>query len=286
MKTTTKPTRPALRWHGGKWVLAPWIISHFPPHNVYTEAFGGAGSVLMRKRRSSGEVWNDLDGDVVNFFEVLRDRKSAGELRRILYLTPFSRSEFEKAYESSSNPVERAQKLVVKSFMGFGSNAHNRAAMTGFRANSNRSYTTPAKDWSNYPLCLGRIIKRLRGVIIENRDALGVLEQHDTPETLHYVDPPYLHETRGTGHGARTRYFVEMPDEGHEKLAQVLHGLRGMIVLSGYPNDMYDRLYAGWETSKRKAMADGARERTEVLWLNPKCSEGLKSNTSLFGEFD
>ena len=143
------PTRPALRWHGGKWRLAPWIIEHFGRHRVYVEPFGGGGNVLIRKPRSYAEIYNDLDGDAVNFFRVLRDPIQSSRLIELLKLTPFSREDFALAYNRSDDPVERARRLVARSFMGFGSNGHNRC--TGFRANSNRSGTTPAHDWSNYP---------------------------------------------------------------------------------------------------------------------------------------
>lgn len=113
------PTRPALRWHGGKWRVAPWIIEHFPKHAVYVEPFGGAGSVLIRKPRVSSEVYNDLDGEVVNLFRVLRDRKKAAELERLLRLTPFAREEMEAAYgPAPKTEMERARRLVVRSFMG------------------------------------------------------------------------------------------------------------------------------------------------------------------------
>lgn len=275
VKTADKPTRPALRWHGGKWRLAPWIISHFPEHRIYTEAYGGAGSVLLKKPRAYGEIWNDLDDEAVNLFQVLRDKRLAAELRRALYLTPFSRREFELSYESTTDPTERARRLVIRSYQGFGANAHNRGAPTGFRPGSNRSHTTPAHDWANYPSALARIIKRIRGVVIEHRDALKVLLQHDMTDTLHYVDPPYIHSTRGTGHDAKHRYRYEMFPHDHENLAQILRGLKGMVVLSGYPSPLYDRLFGDWKTSERQAMADGANERTEVLWMNPACVDKL-----------
>lgn len=100
------PDRPVLRWHGGKWLLAPWIISHFPAHNVYVEPFGGAGSVLMRKERSYAEVWNDLDGDVVNLFRVLRT-SDADRLVALCRLTPFSREGFEESYAETPDDIER-----------------------------------------------------------------------------------------------------------------------------------------------------------------------------------
>jgi hypothetical protein len=153
----TAPTRPVLRYHGGKWRLAPWIISHFPAHRVYVEPFGGAASVLMRKPRAYAEVYNDLDGELVALFRVLRDETQAAALVRAVSLTPFAREEFAASYEPSGDPVEQARRTVIRAFMGFGSNAHVRA--TGFRANSNRSGTTPARDWANYPDALVAIIE-------------------------------------------------------------------------------------------------------------------------------
>lgn len=185
-----RPSRPALRWHGGKWLLAPWIIEHFPPHRVYVEPYGGAGSVLLHKPRSYAEVWNDLDTDVVNLFRVLRDGKRAARLAELLRLTPFARAEFEAACHSASG-VEKARRLVIRSFMGFGSGAPNLAIRTGFRANSNRSGTTPAQDWPQIPDNLLAVAGRFRGVVIENRSAADVMAQHDGPDTLHYLDPPY-----------------------------------------------------------------------------------------------
>ena len=260
----TTPTRPVLRYHGGKWRLAPWIISHFPPHRVYVEPFGGAASVLLRKERSYAEVYNDLDGEVVNLFRVLRDEESAARLVEMVALTPFARYEFEESYATHGDPVEQARRTVTRSFMGFGSNAHNRK--TGFRANSNRSGTTPARDWRNYPDAMGATVERLRGVVIEHRDATEVIRQHDGPRTLHYVDPPYPAGTRDRG----VDYAHEMSDEQHRSLAAALHEVEGAVILSGYACDLYDReLYPDWRRVTKATHADGARDRTEVLWLNP-----------------
>lgn len=275
-------SRPLLRWHGGKWLLAPWIISNFPKHRIYTEPFGGAASVLLQKPRSYGEVYNDLDGDVVNLFRVLRDRETAARLIEALELTPFARAEHVQAYEFTEEPVERARRLVVLSFMGFGSNGHNRNRKTGFRANSNRSGTTPARDWGNYAKDIEWLIERLQGVTIENRDALGLIEQHDTPETLHYLDPPYLPETRALKNPydlkyAGGMYAHEMDAAEHAALLDVIVDVEGMVVLSGYESDMYNDALVGWERVYRAAFADGARDRTEVLWLNPAASNAQAS---------
>ncbi|RJO75462.1 MAG: DNA adenine methylase [Myxococcales bacterium] len=278
--TIAEPTRPVLRWHGGKWKLAPWIISHFPPHRVYVEPFGGAASVLIQKPRSYGEVYNDLDQDVVNLFRVLRDDASAQALHDNLRLTPFSRAEFELGYLETDEPIERARRLVILSFMGFGSNGHNRATRTGFRANSNRSGTTPAQDWANYPERLGALIERLRGVVIENRDALEVMAQHDSHETLHYVDPPYVRETRSAAMHRAGCYAHELDDEGHARLLSFLLGVKGSVVLSGYPHEMYDSALASWRRIETDAHAAGARDRTEVLWINPQACEAIEDATA------
>jgi DNA adenine methylase len=255
-------SRPLVRYHGGKWVLAPWIISHFPPHRCYVEPFGGGGSVLLRKPRSYAEVYNDLDGEIVNLFTVAREQGEA--LAQLCELTPFARTEFAQSYKPSGYPLEQARRTLARSFMGFGSNAHNK--QTGFRANSNRSGTTPAHDWMNYPDALRVTIQRLRGVVIENRNAINVMRQHDAPETLHYADPPYVMSTRSDKHGD---YSHEMTDSDHQTLAAGLAGLKGMVIVSGYRCDLYDSLYAGWKRFDRSARADNAAKRIESLWLSP-----------------
>lgn len=265
-------TRPLVRYHGGKWRLAPWIVGHFPAHRVYTEAFGGGGSVLLRKPRSYAEIYNDLDGEIVNLFCVARDHGE--QLAQLCELTPFARAEFAVAYEPCSDPIEQARRTLVRSYMGFGSAAISGQA-TGFRANSNRSGTTPAHDWMNYPDCLRNVVQRLRGVVIENRDALDVMRAHDGPQTLHYVDPPYVHDTRAM----RTRapaYRHEMSDAQHKDLAAGLHALRGPVIVSGYRCELYDAAFDGWRRIDCAAHADGARDRVESLWLSPRVpAQGL-----------
>lgn len=266
------PERPILRYHGGKWLLAPWILSHFPEHRVYVEPFGGAASVLLQKPRSYGEVYNDLDGEIVNLFSVVRDHGE--QLERALTLTPFARDEFLLAYEPCEDRVEQARRTMARSFMGFGSTAAS-GAKTGFRSNSNRSGTTPAHDWAHYPKNIAPIMERLRGVVIENKDAREVMLQHDGEQTLHYVDPPYVFETRSVGNPyCKKGYRHEMTDEQHRELAATLRELKGMVIVSGYACPLYDdELYAGWYRVERPALADGARPRTEVLWLNESCAE-------------
>jgi DNA adenine methylase len=278
------PTRPVLRYHGGKWMLAPWILAHLPPHRVYTEPYGGAASVLMRKPRARlVEVYNDLDGEIVNLFRLLRDTGTAGVLREVLRGTPFARDEFLLSYEPSVDPIEQARRTVVRSFFGFGSDSAS-GATTGFRANGNRNNAHPARDFANYPDAMEAFTERLRGVVIENRPALEIIRQHDGPEALHYCDPPYTHGAR-SDHTVRTGkgYRHEMTDDEHRELAEVLHDAAGMVAVSGYPSPLYDELYGDWRVSERRAIADGgphapALERTEVLWLNPACVAALEAS--------
>jgi len=258
--------RPPMRYHGGKWLLAPWIIGHFPSHRTYVEPYGGGASVLMRKPRSYSEVYNDAWGDVVNVFRVLRD--SGEELTELLTLTPFSRDEFMLTSERSDDPLEQARRTIFRSIAGFGSAAVNGKYATGFRANSARSGTTPAHDWMNYPNHIKSFVTRLRGVVIENTDAWAVMLQHDSDVTLHYVDPPYMHEARNMKRG-NAAYEMEMTLEDHEILLNRLQELAGAVIVSGYRTELYDDKLSTWSRVDKAAKADGARDRIESLWLNP-----------------
>jgi DNA adenine methylase len=248
----------------------------------------------MRKPRSYAEVYNDLDGDVVSVFRVLRDPVAAARLQELLTLTPFARDEFVAAHRGGDvDAIEHARRAIVRSFMGFGSASFHakgprgmrtRASSwtsgkgTGFRANSQRSGTTPAHDWSRYPELLPLFVDRLRGVVIENRCGLEVVTQHDRAETLIYADPPYPFSTRDDN---RSDYGKEMSDDDHRALAVTLRAARGMVVLSGYPCALYDaELFPDWERHEREHMADGARRRVEVVWLNPACVRARRMDRS------
>lgn len=267
------PTRPLLRYHGGKARLAEWITSQFPAHQIYVEPFGGAASVLLRKSRCYAEIYNDLDGEIVHLFRIVRDYGE--EIQRAAELTPFSRDDFELSYEATADPIERARRTMVRSFMGFGGNLTrpNRDGTpqrTGWRSHTKTGrHSTPATDWMNYPAALTAIICRMRGVFIENREAKEVMACHDSPQTLHYVDPPYPHSTRGYDAGGTHRgYRFEMSDDQHRELATFLHTLKGAVVVSGYACELYDtELFPGWQRIEKHALADGARKRVEVLWM-------------------
>ena len=284
------PTRPALRYHGGKWRLAPWIVAQMPPHRVYVEPFGGAASVLLRKPRVYAEVYNDLDDELVNFFRVLRNEDLAERLVRQLALTPFARAEMDLAYAAADDPVERARRLCALAFMGFGSTGamlaggDPRGRTTGFRANCIRQGKHPASDWAGYPDALRLVVDRLRGVVIEHRPAADIIAAHDDPETLFYVDPPYVADTRNRKNKHDRRYHCyrhELTDDGHAALIDQLRDLRGMVMLSGYAHPLYDDALRDWTRLERQVFADGARPRSEILWINAHAVDVL-AQSSLF----
>jgi DNA adenine methylase len=264
-------------------MLAPWIISNLPAHRIYVEPFGGGASVLLRKGRVYSEVYNDLDGDVVNLFRVARDQGEA--LVQLIAQTPFAREEFDDAHlvTADDEPLKRAAAFVVRSFMGHGSTSCY--FKSGFRANSNRSGTTPAHDWAALPGPLQACCQRLRGVVIEHRDYRELLPPHDGKQTLFYCDPPYVWGTRAQDSttAAMKGYRHEMTDDDHRAMADALRQVAGMVVLSGYPSELYEQLFADWPSVRRAALADGARERTEVLWFNPQAWANLGGRQTVIG---
>jgi len=261
---TASPARPIVRYHGGKWRLAPWIISFFPGHRTYVEPYGGGASVLLRKDRSYCEVYNDLSSEMVNLFRMARDR--GPELRRLVELTPFAREEFELSYEETDDALEQARRTMVRCGMGVGSTATSARHRTGFRGLATRRGTHPGTDWAGLGANLEAVIERLQGVVIEHRPALDVIRYYDSPRTLHYIDPPYLAETR-TWQSGKGHYEYEMSDQDHEELAAALCGLEGAVIVSGYPSALYEELYRGWDRAEREALTDGSAHRTEVLWM-------------------
>jgi DNA adenine methylase len=268
-----------MRYYGGKWRLAPWVISHFPPHRVYVEPFGGAGSVLMQKPRSKGEIYNDLADEVVNVFRVLRDTEKAAELHEMLRLTPYARAELELAFECGDRDVEQARRTIVRSFLGFSGSGtagtkHTRKGMsrrTGFRSIATRGDTFPAQDWATYADCIPAFVKRLRGVVIEQWPAIDLVRRFDAAHTLFYVDPPYLAETRVS----HETYHFELTGDQHKELAELLRSAKGMAVVSGYRTELYDALYAGWTRVDLDARTLQNAVRVESLWLSPTTSAAL-----------
>jgi DNA adenine methylase len=248
-----------VRYHGGKVRLADRIVSLFPPHDCYCEPFGGGAAVLMAKSRARLEVYNDLDGDMVALFRAVRDRPK--ELARAVALTPYSREEFEQSLaRTEGDDLERARRMLVRSHLGHG--GAGTVWRTGF-SKDRRNGVVPCDTWLDLPAVVRAAAERMRGVVIEQRPAVEVLGDHDSPSALHYVDPPYVHEARG-----RHRYRHEMSVKDHEILLECLRGLRGAVILSGYASPLYDGALQGWRRIEIKAKADKCGDRVEVLWCN------------------
>jgi DNA adenine methylase len=243
-----KPTRPALRYHGGKFgkagVTADWVLSHVPAHECYVEPFGGGASVLLRKPRTLNEVYNDLCAEVCTFFRVLRDRKE--ELIRAVRYTPFAEPEQRAAFvrEDGLDDVEIARRFAVRSWQSIGHDAATSYRNSGFRAGTKTVARDPGLDWRGLPESLDAAADRLQGVHIYERPYEYVLDKYDGERTAFYVDPTYLHETRAAEH--RKAYAHEMDTAAHILLSERLHALKGMVTLSGYDSELYRRLYAGW----------------------------------------
>lgn len=259
--------KPPFQYYGGKTALAAQIAALLPDHKHYVEPFAGSLAVLLAKPRLAFETVNDLDGRLMTFWRVLRDRPE--DLVRVCELTPHSRAEYRAAYDLDvPDEVEIARRVWVILTQG-------RAG--SFRPTGWRFYENPdSSSRSSMPRYvrgyvdrLGPAAERLIGVQLECRPALEIIANYgEHPGVLIYADPPYLRSTR-----ASRQYGVEMSsDEEHEALADALKSCQAAVVLSGYHSTLYDRLYGDWCRVEIPAIAGngaaGNRGRTEVLWSN------------------
>lgn len=259
---------PPLRYVGSKWQIAEWIIERFPPHEVYVEPYCGAASVFFRKHRSPIEVLNDLDGDIINFFDVLRTDTDA--LVRAIELTPYSRAEHERAMTpcSDCDPLERARRFYVGLWQSFASTL---IYGSGWRHQTTAKQRTPVvESWKRLDGLLDAAY-RLKDAQIECLPALECIEHYDSKTTLFYVDPPYVKSSRTKG--SRSRYRHEMNDDDHRALAEALHNVKGMVMLSGYESTLYDDLYGDWHKVTKTSTTNGNSTSIEVLWLSPGATQ-------------
>lgn len=236
-----------------------------PRHRIYVEPFGGGGSVLLRKPRCNTEIYNDLDSEVVNLFRVIRERLS--DLTLALALTPYARDEYSALYAHSDDPLERARALVARSFMGMNSKGAFEKSGFDTRVNDD-SFIARLRSLAAVPDELAAVAARFTHVVIENDDARSLLARHDRPDCLFYLDPPYILQTRSGSY-----YRHEMTDDDHLALLDAVVGLTGMVMISGYPSELYDGRLTGWRRLTLDARTDGNADRTEVLWMNAACSE-------------
>lgn len=259
----------AFGWYGGKFNHLNWLLPLLPETEHYCEPFGGSAAVLINRPPSPVETYNDLDGEVVNFFQVLRDQKE--ELIQAIGLTPFSREELKKAINGKGeklSDVERARRFFVRA----------RQTRTGMAQVSREG------RWAHCLLCsrsgmgaavsrwlgsvegLSEIAQRLLRVQIEHAPAAEVIKRYDSDKTLFYCDPPYPHETRGDSN----MYAFEMSDEEHTQLAELLRNVKGKVAVSSYDCKLMDELYAGWNKieAPSKLAHSVKKPRTEILWTN------------------
>jgi DNA adenine methylase len=265
--TTIK--RPALRYYGGKWNLAPWIISHFPAHKNYVEPCGGAASVLLQKPRSPLETYNDLDGNVVNFFRVLRDRPD--ELIRKIRLTPWARAEFEICEIDCEDEVERARRFWCRSVMTVSSMGGG-SGWRSIRNTENGQNGIPSWFYASLDH-LNATAERLRGVQVDRIDYASALEKYDHADSLIYFDPPYIQSERNS----KNEYTFEWTDAQHIEAAALLRECAGYVVVSGYACPLYTELYEahGWMRSDKESQTNSGGKRIESLWLSPRTVEVL-----------
>lgn len=280
MKTANDaPKRPALRYHGAKWRIAPWIIAHVPSSeyvDAYIEPYGGSAAVLLRKPRHSLEVWNDRSEDVYNFFAMLRNRQD--ELIDAIRWTPYSFIEYERAGETTSDPVEQARRFYVRSWLSIAGPTARWS--TGFRRqkvlskdeNGKRQMVPAATQFAKVGH-LFAVANRLRGVQFERDLATNIIERYDNPRTFFYCDPTYLQDTRVRWKS--TAYEHEMSNDEHVDLAKVLRGISGLAAVSGYDHPLYDEIYTGWEKVSRMARVNGRGSRKESLWISPALQDVL-----------
>jgi DNA adenine methylase len=218
----------------------------------------------MKKPRSEIEVYNDLDGEMVNLLKIARDRGE--ELARKLYLTPYARDEFRESFRPSGDPLEQARRTVVRSFQGYGGSCtageKTKARAGSFRAAYKRG-NQPQVSWVSLPENLLAINERLKGVSIENLDFRKALKRYGQEDALVYADPPYLPETRDYG----ADYRHELSEQDHLELAKLLHERDGPVVISGYRSGLYEELYKGWAVRELSTRCASNKKRTEVLWI-------------------
>jgi len=256
-------------WYGGKFSHLDWLLPLLPSCHHYCEPFAGSAAVLLNREPSPVETYNDIDGEVVNFFRVLREQKD--RLVEAIGLTPFAREEFYRAlngHGQALSPVERARRFFIRArqvrtglaqtaSLGRWANCKNttRAGMSGV-----------VSRWLGSIEALPEVAIRLLRIQIENRPACEVIRLYDAKATLFYCDPPYPHETRGDSKA----YGFEMTDDDHRDLAALLSRVKGKAAVSGYRGPLMDKLYKGWRRhdAPLKQCHSIKKLRQECLWMN------------------
>lgn len=264
-----RPRRIAFGWYGGKFSHLAWLLPLLPDCHHYCEPFGGSAAVLLNRAPAPVETYNDLDGEVVNFFRVLRDQGEA--IARAIALTPFAREEYYAAIHGAADDVsdlERARRFFVRARQtrtGLAQTA-SLGRWANCRDTSRAGMSGVVSRWLGSVAGLPEIAARLLRVQIENRPAIALIALNDSPGTLFYCDPPYVHASRGDTRA----YGFEMTNAEHRALAEALRAIRGKAAVSGYRGDLMDTLYAGWHRTDAPARLTHSVKtaRQECLWTN------------------
>lgn len=259
----------AFGWYGGKFAHLNWLLPLLPKALHYCEPFAGGASVLLNREPSPIETYNDADGDIVNFFRVLRDQQHA--LIHAIGLTPFSRQEFQEAISEPTeglSDLERARRFFIRARQvrtGLAQKASS-GRWAHCRLTSRAGMAGAVSRWLGSVEGLSEVAQRLLRVQIENAPAIEVIKRYDSDDTLFYCDPPYPHASRGDCNA----YGYEMTDDDHRELACVLGSVKGKVALSGYHCELLDNLYNGWQyiEAPPKNCHSVKKPRTEVLWVN------------------
>jgi len=256
---------PPITWFGGKSRLATRIVAHFPEHHTYVEPFGGSAAVLLAKPLAKIEVYNDIDRDLVNLFQVLRDPELFPSLKHACENTCYSRAEFELALEPTTDPIESARRFIVRQRQSHGGIGHRWSYCI---SDHQCGMSSAVRRWISGIERLHAIHRRMRHVQVEADDWARIIERYDTPHTLFYLDPPYPPHTRVGG-----GYRHELSETDHHRLAETLLGIRGMSILSGYDCEAYRPLeMAGWTRQDYCVpayMSPRRERRKECLWISP-----------------
>lgn len=255
--------RQVFKYPGSKWSMAEWIISFFPEHHSYLEPFFGSGAVLFEKPLSNIETVNDLDNDVVNLFEWIRNDPE--RLASTIYKIPYSRFEYERAWAAQyteTDSFKRAVYFYIRMMMGHG--FRTTGEKVGWKNDvQGREAAYAVKHWNGVPDLIIDAAERLKYVQIENRPAVELISRFNYPNVLIYADPPYLLSTR---HGKQ--YHCEMSEDDHCQLLDVLKKHAGPVIISGYQSELYNAELKGWHCETKEVRNQLSAPRTECIWLN------------------
>lgn len=249
-----------LRYPGSKWNLAKTIIALMPDHKSYLEPFFGSGAVLFSKSPSKIETINDMDDEIVNLFKVIR--LYPDELKKVIELTPYARSEYNQAFLiKSEDPIERARLLLIKSLQSHGFRVTEKSGWKNDVQGREKSYCV--SHWCEVSKIIDEVTQRLKQVQIEKMDAVELIQRFNYPNVFIYLDPPYVLSTR-----TRKQYRYEMTDKDHIKLLETILQSKAKVMISGYQSDLYEEYLNGWTKLTYNATAEKGLKRTEVIWMN------------------